>query len=183
MLSRRFFIKSLSFSGLVLLLPPFFHNCSRDSVQRWRVFTNMEAKTVEALAEQIIPADEYAGAKEAGVVNFIDKQLNGPYARYIDNYKNGIEAINITAQKKHNLLFEELNFKNQYTLMLEMENGTLSGEEWQHISTTHFFRLIRDHSLQGYYGSPRHGGNKDYVSYRMIGLDYPHIIGRNKYLT
>jgi gluconate 2-dehydrogenase gamma chain len=32
----------------------------------------------------------------------------------------------------------------------------------------------------GFYGSPRHGGNKDYISYRMLGLDYPLIIGRNK---
>ena len=35
--------------------------------------------------------------------------------------------------------------------------------------------------MQGFYGSPRHGGNKDYASYRMLGLDYPNIIGQNRY--
>ena len=35
--------------------------------------------------------------------------------------------------------------------------------------------------MQGFYGSPRHGGNKDYVSYRMLGLEYPDIIGQNRY--
>jgi gluconate 2-dehydrogenase gamma chain len=35
--------------------------------------------------------------------------------------------------------------------------------------------------MQGYYGSPIHGGNKDYMSFNMLGLDYPLIIGQNRY--
>jgi gluconate 2-dehydrogenase gamma chain len=34
--------------------------------------------------------------------------------------------------------------------------------------------------MQGYYGSPRHGGNKNFISYKMIGLDEPQIIGENR---
>jgi gluconate 2-dehydrogenase gamma chain len=34
--------------------------------------------------------------------------------------------------------------------------------------------------MQGFYGSPRHGGNRDYLSYRMLGIDYPQVIGRNR---
>jgi gluconate 2-dehydrogenase gamma chain len=37
--------------------------------------------------------------------------------------------------------------------------------------------------MQGFYGSPRHGGNRDYVSYKMMKLDYPHVIGQNRYTT
>jgi gluconate 2-dehydrogenase gamma chain len=44
-----------------------------------------------------------------------------------------------------------------------------------------FFRLLRQHTMQGYYGSPRHGGNKDAVSYRMLGLDFPLLRGRAQY--
>jgi len=27
-----------------------------------------------------------------------------------------------------------------------------------------------DHTIQGFYGGPRHGGNRDAVSWRMLGL-------------
>ena len=41
--------------------------------------------------------------------------------------------------------------------------------------------MIRDHTMQGFYGSPRHGGNKGYASYKMLGLEYPRVIGQNRY--
>ena len=36
-----------------------------------------------------------------------------------------------------------------------------------------FFELVRDHSMQAYYGSPIHGGNRNKISYKMMKLDYP----------
>ena len=42
----------------------------------WRFFTSAEAETVDAICEQLIPADQDAGAKEARVVNYIDIQLS-----------------------------------------------------------------------------------------------------------
>jgi gluconate 2-dehydrogenase gamma chain len=41
--------------------------------------------------------------------------------------------------------------------------------------------MVRQHSLQGFYGSPGHGGNREYISYRMLGIDYPKVIGQNRY--
>jgi gluconate 2-dehydrogenase gamma chain len=35
--------------------------------------------------------------------------------------------------------------------------------------------------MQSYYGSSRHGGNKNNTSYKMLQLDYPVIIGQNRY--
>jgi gluconate 2-dehydrogenase gamma chain len=35
--------------------------------------------------------------------------------------------------------------------------------------------------MEGYYGSPRHGGNRDAVSWRMLGLDEPPLRGRAQY--
>ena len=40
-----------------------------------------------------------------------------------------------------------------------------------------FFELVRAHTMQGYYGTPRHGGNRDAVSWRMLGLDEPPLAG------
>jgi len=45
----------------------------------WRCLSEDEARTLEALADRIIPADQDPGALWAGAVNFIDRQLVGPY--------------------------------------------------------------------------------------------------------
>ena len=47
--------------------------------------------------------------------------------------------------------------------------------------TRDFFELVREHTMEGYYGSPRHGGNRDAVSWRMLGLDEPPLRGRAQY--
>ena len=44
-----------------------------------------------------------------------------------------------------------------------------------------FFELVRKHTLEGYYGSPRHGGNRDAMSWRMLGLAEPPLLGRAQY--
>src|ERR1700722_20442193 len=51
-----------------------------------RFFTASEATIVAAACERIFPSDESGpGAKEAGVVIYIDRQLAGPYGR--DRYR------------------------------------------------------------------------------------------------
>jgi len=44
-----------------------------------------------------------------------------------------------------------------------------------------FFELVRSHTLEGYYGTPRHGGNRDAASWLMLGLDEPPVRGRAQY--
>ena len=41
--------------------------------------------------------------------------------------------------------------------------------------------MIIKHSMQGFYGPPRHGGNKNYISYKIMDLDYPYVVGQNRY--
>jgi len=42
---------------------------------KFQVLTAAQAKDVEAIAAQIVPSDELPGAREAGVVYFIDQAL------------------------------------------------------------------------------------------------------------
>jgi len=56
----------------------------------------------------------------------------------------------------------------QIAMELEKENRT-------------FFELVRQHTMEGYYGAPRHGGNRDAASWRMLGLDEPPLRGRAQY--
>ena len=175
--NRREFLRQITMlSGSILLIPA----CSGfDSA--WRFLTNKEAKTIVAFAEQIIPADKDPGATDAGVVHFIDKQLVHHYVRFQQDYRNGILAIEKSAVQLHNKAFYELDWDTQTAFMESMENGQLPDEIWSDIKQKQFFRMLLEHSMQGFYGSPRHGGNKNYVSYKMMKIDYPHVLGQNRY--
>jgi gluconate 2-dehydrogenase gamma chain len=44
-----------------------------------------------------------------------------------------------------------------------------------------FFELILAHCRQGYYGDPRHGGNRNMASWKMLRLPSPPLRGRMHY--
>ncbi len=175
--TRRDFIRQISIAcGSIMFVPA----CTGyESV--WRFFTEEEAKTLIAFAEQIIPADQDPGATDANIINFIDKQLVGPYTRFQENYRKGIPAIENSARNIHQKAFHELDSEARTAFMIRMEKGELPEEFWKEVNQRNFFRLVLDHTMQGFYGSPRHGGNKNYVSYKMMKIDYPHVLGQNRY--
>ncbi|HNR41040.1 MAG TPA: gluconate 2-dehydrogenase subunit 3 family protein [Bacteroidales bacterium] len=177
--NRREFLYHLSLScGSILLIPACAGNDSE-----WRFFSNEEARIIIAFAEQIIPSDNDPGATEANVVNFIDKQLTGPYARHRNEYRLGISGIVSSSEAVYNKYFCDLDRDTQRDFMEQMESGKLPEEFWKEINQRTFFNMLLDHSMQGFYGSPRHGGNKNYASYKMMKLDYPHVIGQNRYVS
>ncbi len=175
--SRRAFLEQLSLAcGSLLFMPA----CNGyDSP--WRFFTEKEAQIVLSFAEQIIPADHDPGATDAGIINFIDKQLVGPYTRFQELYRKGIPAIEQSSIRILRKPFYELEWDEQTHFMEQMESGNLPEEYWEGINQQSFFNMLLDHTMQGFYGSPRHGGNKNYVSYKMMKLDYPHVLGQNRY--
>jgi gluconate 2-dehydrogenase gamma chain len=77
--------------------------------------------------------------------------------------------------------FESLAWAQQTEVLRRVEGGEAPGTVWETEPPRPFFELIRDHTMQGFYGSPRHGGNRSFVSFRMIGMDYPRIVGQNRY--
>ncbi len=175
--SRRHFIQVATIgAGSICLLS----RCS-NSTSTWRFFTIGEAQLMDALADQIIPPDEWPGGRESGVTNFIDKQLAGPYIRFQKKYRKGLAAIQESCESLYHRKFEEIDQNIQTSFLEMMESGGLSGATWTDGFDKEFFDLFRDHSMQSYYGSPRHGGNKNNMSYKMLGLDYPLIIGQNRY--
>ncbi len=174
---RRQFIKTV---GVAAGGAAFFPACGRQT-GRWKFFTDGEVETLAAICEQIVPADEDPGAIDAGVPNFIDKQLAGPYRRFQDVYRLGLAGIDETSRAMFGKRFCLLKWDDQTSVLKALEAGKAAGSTWQKQSARTFFELARDHTLQGFYGSPRHGGNRDYVSYRMLKLDYPQVIGQNRY--
>ena len=178
-LNRRTFLKTgVAGFGSILLMP----SCVTRSNSSWQFFTEEEAACVIALAEQIVPEDEHGGgATEAGVIHYIDRQLLAVFNYDQVIYQQGISALQQSCLELHGKRFENLDKDTQYSLCTAMEEGKLPGEAWGDLEQGRFFHLIISHTMQGFYGPPRHGGNKDYMSYKMMGLDFPLVIGRNHY--
>jgi gluconate 2-dehydrogenase gamma chain len=174
---RRAFVKTAGTAvGGMILVP----GCTR-SVGQWRFFADAEATVVKAIAEQIIPADQDAGARDANVVNYIDRQLASVFEKHQEIYRRGIAGVQQTSNMVFEDDFESLEWPQQTEVLKTLENGEAEGSIWETVSARSFFELVRDHTMQGFYGSPRHGGNRGFVSFRMIGIDYPRIVGQNRY--
>ena len=172
---RRSFIKTAAtgIAGLSVL-----SNCT-GPVTTWRFFTEEEAKVLSAIAEQIIPADDDPGASDANVINFIDRQLVSYLKEYQELYRTGLRGVQEFSLSMYNRKFEELPWEDQYELLSSLEKGTAEGDSWKSTDPRNFFDTVRNHTMMGFYGPPRHGGNRNLVSYRMLGYDYPQVIGRN----
>jgi len=147
----------------------------------WRFLTVDEARTLAAICDQIIPPDQDPGAAWAGVVNYIDRQLCGPFRSLRNVYRQGLAAVNEVSRAVYGANFQDLASAKQVQLLTLMEQGRAPGETWKEVSSTRFFGLLVDHTMQGFYGDPRHGGNRDAVSWKMLGVPYPPIRGRAQY--
>ena len=89
----------------------------------WHFFTPDEARLVEAISEQIIPADKDPGAKDAGVVVFIDRQLVGPYTSYQMAYRDGLRALQETCRRQFDKPFDALGWNDQTKVLALLEAG------------------------------------------------------------
>ena len=146
--------------------------CSRRRKSSCRFFNSEEARTVEAVCAQIIPEDQDPGATTAGVVQFVDKQLSGFYKPLRKTYRMGIAAIDRKSVEFAGKKFADLPAGSQLDLLKRIEKDP---------DLKPFFSLLIEHSMQGFYGDPRHGGNRDRVSWKMLGVSYPPVRGRLRY--
>lgn len=177
--NRRDFLKTgLIGLGSVMMLPSCLKNYTP-----WQFFTGDEAACMVAICEQIIPADAHGpGATYAGVIFYIDKQLDGVFTHDQKDYRKGLAALQQSALEIHGNKFETLEFDLQTSFLQMMEKNRLPGDQWNDLVTqSALFSKMIDHTMQGFYGSPRHGGNRHYISYQLMKLDYPYIVGQNRY--
>jgi gluconate 2-dehydrogenase gamma chain len=143
--------------------------CKRDK-GNWEFLSNEEARTLAAICDQIVPADDFPSASQAGVLTYIDGQLVRHYRRHQDAYRNGLEQAQAMSRRQ---------FGNQLALLSPNQQHEIVTYLSQ--QSQPFFELVRSHTMEGYYGSPRHGGNRDAVSWRMLGLPEPPDLGRAQY--
>jgi gluconate 2-dehydrogenase gamma chain len=144
----------------------------------WRVLTTQEGDTLAAVCDTLIPPDQDPGAAAAGAVVFIDRQLAGRERRHRRAYSQGLRAVEATAQRVHGRAFTELTPETRTTLLASIERGDVPGDVWSAADTKAFFELVLSHTRMGFYGDPRHGGNRERASWKMLGIPDPPVRGR-----
>lgn len=152
----------------------------RTAGSKYHFFTEAEADLLIGICEQLIPGDDTPGATETGAIHYIDRQLVGFFKRHQQTYRRGLESFRRTCLEEYHQPFAGLPAATKLEILRAVERGEAPAALWDKPSPRAFFNLVLNHTMQSFYGSPRHGGNRDYASYRMLGLDYPPIVGRNR---
>jgi gluconate 2-dehydrogenase gamma chain len=123
----------------------------------------VEAADVEAVAAQIIPTDDTPGARDAGVVYFIDRALATFLTRLADDYRAQLAEFQMTFRGRHP---GAASF------------GALpSAEQIDYLATvvrTPFFDTTRLLTLLGMFSMPAYGGNRDGAGWKLIGFEDRH---------
>jgi gluconate 2-dehydrogenase gamma chain len=141
-----------------------------------RFFTAAEARVVQAACDRIFPSDENGpGASEAGVVIYVDRQLAGPYGRDKYRYTKGpfVESV-----PEHGYQGKESPREIYRAGIRGLENfADLSPAERDQrlraIEKTTFFRMLRQHTIEGMFSDPLHGGNANMIGWQLIGYPGP----------
>ena len=147
-----------------------------------RFFDEKEALIVAAATERIFPSDETGpGAKEAGVVIFIDRQLAGPYGR--DRYRytqrpfeSGSPDLGYQGENSPGQVYREgLKQLKGFDQLEPIKQD----EKLREIESTYFFFLLRRHTIEGMFCDPMHGGNIGLIGWQMIGFPGPRMSNRD----
>jgi gluconate 2-dehydrogenase gamma chain len=157
-------------------------------------FTPQEAAIVDAFVERLIPTDDLgAGAKDAGVTTFIDRQLTGPYGGHDwlymqgpfssaplpsqglqspltprQQYRQGLAALDAYCSKTFaGRGFVQLNAEEQDKLIGGMEKSEV---KFDGFGSTMLFNAIYGNTMEGYFADPIYGGNRNMAGWNLVGF-------------
>lgn len=164
---RRFFFVAAGTLGL--------SGCAGRPAAPWRALLPKEAATLEAWCDALIPdTDGTPGAREARAARYIDIQLTRRFKKFRPQYRQALAAMDRMAGGR----FAAMSLDERAALLAKVEKGEGDKAHWGSDGGRAVFNLILQHTLQGFYGNPRHGGNYDYASWRMLGIPIVPVRGR-----
>ena len=123
-------------------------------------FSAEQAADVDAITARIIPTDDAPGAREAGVVYFIDRTLTTFAKDQSPAFDAGLASLAQAVTKAHGA---GSTFAN---LTAEQQDALLEG-----IEKSDFFGTLRFATVAGFLSHPKYGGNKDYLGWAYIGQE------------
>lgn len=127
------------------------------------VLTAEEAAELEAIAARIIPTDETPGAREAGVIWFIDAALAGFAREQRPALAEGLAQLarDVAAAHPGQSRFSALAEADQDALLVRIQESD-------------FFQTVRFATLAGMFALPRYGGNANYLGWELVGQENVH---------
>ncbi|MGH9356569.1 MAG: gluconate 2-dehydrogenase subunit 3 family protein [Terriglobia bacterium] len=143
-----------------------------------RFFDAREALIVAAAASRIFPSDESGpGANEAGVVIYIDRQLAGPYGRDRHRYthppfESGPPELGYQGKATPREIYRDaLSTMSGFDRLEPAKQD----EFLKRMESSHFFSLLRQHTIEGMFCDPIHGGNANMIGWQLVGFPGPHM--------
>jgi len=123
-------------------------------------FSPDQAIEIEAVAAQIIPKDDTPGAREAGIIYFIDRVLTTFEQDKQAVYTQGQKDLRAKTQELFSYIdkFSDLNSAQQIQVLTAMDK-------------TPFFLQARMHTIVGFFANPEYQGNRDKIGWSLIGFD------------
>jgi len=122
-----------------------------------------EAADVEAICAQIIPTDATPGAREAGVLQFVDRALGSFYARQASAFRSGLAEFQSAcrARQPDAGAFATWPTPQQIQFLHTVDR-------------TPFFESLRLLTVIGMFSMPTYGGNRDGIGWKLLGFEDLH---------
>ena len=133
------------------------------------MFNERQLQTLHAAIDRVIPADDFPGGVEAGVADYLLKQLGRDLAHLAQDYPRFTDALEAEAQAAQGQAFADLADAQQDVLLTRVERGEVQAD-WP-LDPAAFFAEFIEHCAEGFYSDPGNGGNRDGVAWRMIGYE------------
>jgi len=156
------------------------HNAAKAaSPPKFEFLTAEEGIEIEAIASRIIPTDGTPGAREAGVVYFIDRGLATFGADDQKTYREGLPELQArvgemfpSAAKFSGLTAEQ---QDEVLRTFEENAAATRGAFRARPGAQNFFETVRQHTIAGFLIDPDYGGNQDGVGWKVIGREREHV--------
>jgi gluconate 2-dehydrogenase gamma chain len=131
-------------------------------------FSESEAATVDAMAARIIPTDTSGpGAREAGVIDYIDRALSGYYRDLQTFYRRGVRVLDALCHERFGAGFRALGEDQQDAVLASVERWA---DDETNALLRMFFAVVCRHTIEGLFCDPAYGGNRDLIGWRLVGF-------------
>ena len=132
--------------------------------------TPAQLRTLEAFIDRLIPRDENGpGAVDAGAQNYIDRQLAGYLSSEKDTFITGLEAVDAYARRTQGAPLAELSAEKRDAVLTAIDTNAA-----ERLPTGRaFFNRARRLTLEGMFGDPYYGGNKNFAGWDLIKYPGP----------
>ncbi|HKM68403.1 MAG TPA: gluconate 2-dehydrogenase subunit 3 family protein [Candidatus Acidoferrum sp.] len=143
----------------------------------FEVLTADQARELDALTACLIPTDDSPGAREAGVVYFLDRALKTFAAEDLPTYKKGLDAVQqFTGELFPGVpRFSAANPEQQIKILTELtaDSDLQKGVPRRGLppGTTDFIQTLRFQTIIGFLVDPSGGGNREFAGWKAIGRD------------